>query len=400
MSITSHVGRHLVDPQRGGCDDSVMTKEIVRRALRGLRQNMNAVLPALVLLTSCAATKPEALQAPAPPDAETKVGTPKETTIKVHFGTNRAELTPAKENPLRLFTSTNSGTLHYGTINVTIDANHVPGELDKSIQLRERHQILDEKQYLENLRRDLKRGTDKKLLVFVHGYNVTFENAARRTAQLKHDLEFGGEAAFFSWPSRGSLLGYWTDEKAVIEAEPFLKEYLTKLVNESKADQIYIIAHSMGNRAFTSVFPSVPLSVNRKQIVKEVLLAAPDIDAAIFANEIAPAMASRSCTTTLYCSDKDKALWGSWLVHGFKPRAGQRVCVHPDIESVDASTVDTRVLGLGHSYYAEQVNLLTDIQGVFGGRRPPQRTETLQPSHKTPEAWLLRKKLAQQAVAR
>ena len=43
------------------------------------------------------------------------------------------------------------------------------------------------------------------ILVFLHGYNVSFEEAALRAAQISCDLKFPGLSAFFSWPSQGTL---------------------------------------------------------------------------------------------------------------------------------------------------------------------------------------------------
>jgi esterase/lipase superfamily enzyme len=45
----------------------------------------------------------------------------------------------------------------------------------------------------------------------VHGFNVSFENALRRTAQIAYDLDFDGAPFLFSWPSRDSLLSYASD---------------------------------------------------------------------------------------------------------------------------------------------------------------------------------------------
>jgi esterase/lipase superfamily enzyme len=58
--------------------------------------------------------------------------------------------------------------------------------------------------------------------VFTHGYNVSFEEAARRAAQLAFDLNFRGRVVLFSWPSCGSLLGYGADEeRALLSAHTF-----------------------------------------------------------------------------------------------------------------------------------------------------------------------------------
>ena len=52
-------------------------------------------------------------------------------------------------------------------------------------------------------------------LFFLHGYNVTFEDAAIRAAQMDCDLKVPGATAFFSWPSKGSLEGYPADEASI-----------------------------------------------------------------------------------------------------------------------------------------------------------------------------------------
>ena len=312
--------------------------------------------------------------------------------VKVHFGTNRerdAKSLDSQAPPF--FNSQNAGRLTYGTLNVTIDANHLVGDIKKSVHLYEPPAILQEHEFLRQLREDLARQSGRKLLVFVHGYNVTFENAAKRTAQIKHDLPFDGEAAFFSWPSRGNLLGYWADEKSVRETEPFLEEFLIKLARESNARSIYIIAHSMGNRAFTKVYPRVRAALAGNTPIKEIMLAAPDVDAEVFRRDLAPQLMGAGCNTTLYCSSKDKALWGSFLVHGFSKRAGQQVIGLSGLENVDASTTDTSKLGLGHSYYAEQFSLLADLRDLIRGHRPPERKSTLEESRHQRSAWLLKR---------
>ena len=312
--------------------------------------------------------------------------------VKVHFGTNRLRDAKSLESASPpFFTSQNAGTLTYGTLDVTIDANHPVGEIKKSVHLYDPPAILQEREFLRQLRADLARQSGRKLLVFVHGFNVTFEKAAKRTAQIKHDLPFDGEAAFFSWPSRGNLLGYWADEKSVRDTEPFLEQFLIKLARESNAQSIYIIAHSMGNRAFTAVYPRVRAALGGKTCIKEIMLTAPDIDAEVFRRDLAPQLMGAGCNTTLYSSTKDKALWGSFLVHGFAKRAGQEVIGLSGLENVDASSTDTSKLGLGHSYYAEQIGLLTDLRDLINGHRPPERTSTLEHHQRQPTAWMLKR---------
>ena len=42
-------------------------------------------------------------------------------------------------------------------------------------------------------------------VVFVHGFNVNFEDAVYRTAQITYDLQFDGAPFLFSWPTSGNI---------------------------------------------------------------------------------------------------------------------------------------------------------------------------------------------------
>ena len=45
----------------------------------------------------------------------------------------------------------------------------------------------------------------------MHGYNVSFDDAIFRTAQIAHDIVFDGPVVTFSWPSRGGTWDYVHD---------------------------------------------------------------------------------------------------------------------------------------------------------------------------------------------
>ena len=95
------------------------------------------------------------------------------------------------------------------------------------------------------------KSSEKDAFVFVHGFNVTFAEAARRTAQLAHDLGFNGAPILYSWPSRATLVGYVGDQDDAELTAGNLRRFLYKIVAESGARRIHLIAHSMGNRALT-----------------------------------------------------------------------------------------------------------------------------------------------------
>ena len=63
------------------------------------------------------------------------------------------------------------------------------------------------------LKGQMQRAARDDAFLFIHGYNVTFEGAARRTAQMAYDLGFNGAAVFYSWPSQGTPTAYTIDEQ-------------------------------------------------------------------------------------------------------------------------------------------------------------------------------------------
>ena len=56
----------------------------------------------------------------------------------------------------------------------------------------------------DRLREEVRDSRRKEAFVFIHGYNVAFDDAIYRTAQIAYDLSFDGPPILYSWPSRAS----------------------------------------------------------------------------------------------------------------------------------------------------------------------------------------------------
>ena len=220
----------------------------------------------------------------------------------------------------------------------------------------------------------------KSTFLFVHGYNVTFADAARRTAQITFDLRFNGEPVFYSWPSQGTTTGYTVDEANIEWAKHNMKNFLKEYLTRTKADDIYLVAHSMGNRGLTkALIDLMNENPELKDKITEIILAAPDIDADVFKRDIAPKMVSKiGKPITLYVSADDLALIASRKVHGNKRAgdAGKGVVIVKGVETIDASGVDTSFLS--HSYFATTSTIIADILDLIkSGKRATDR-ETLE----------------------
>ena len=239
-------------------------------------------------------------------------------------------------------------------------------------------QLLEESAFYDEVRAALrgKPANQQDCFVFVHGYNVTFEKAARRTAQIHFDLEFPGLPIFFSWPSRGSFADYALD-RAEVESRTWqdIQKFLVDVAKRANARRVHVLAHSMGadavSRAVRELGPE-------GQIFDQIVLAAPDIDRRVFLEEIAPRLGQHAQRATLYCSRNDLALFFSryWNSPGDPlPRAGDSTTgpiILRGLDTVDASSIRTDLLG--HSYYGDCVPLLKDVGLLLKeGLAPDQR---------------------------
>jgi esterase/lipase superfamily enzyme len=292
--------------------------------------------------------------------------------MKVFFATDR-ELS-GDRHPARLFGSAR-GQLRYGSCEVSIPRDHRMGEMESPSLLRlefrqdpEQHVVLlsadvgERDSFFSDLRQTIAASGTHSALLFIHGYRTTFEDAARRTGQLAYDLGFQGAPIFYSWPSQGKLSGYILDEANVEWSQADLATFLADVLQQSDAEHVYLIAHSMGSRALAQATASVVAA--RPELAKrlrEVILAAPDIDADVFRQQLLPALSAVPNPLTLYASSDDSALRASKAVHGYA-RAGESgagLVVAKGVETIDASNMDTGFIG--HTYFAEQRSALSDM---------------------------------------
>ena len=298
--------------------------------------------------------------------------------VTVYYATNRNRIDSTE--PVKAYGTKLEQALHYGRAVVTIPLTHTAGnlELPKLWKLQRepdpsKHFVLQSVTPLDTdaVRREMaERFTAsgaRSILLFVHGYNLGFPEAAMRTAQLAHDLKFAGLPFFFSWPSAHRVLSYWQDEEAAQLSEPMFEKLLDDLSQVPGTD-LYIVAHSMGNRIVGNVLKARVDAGKDTGKVREFLLAAPDINAALFRTVLAPKLAAMQGTrTTIYASSSDLALRASKVVHGFR-RLGETqggVFTYQGIETIDASTATQANRAYGHFYLMDNTLVLKDVRTII-----------------------------------
>ncbi|WP_198043800.1 alpha/beta hydrolase [Janthinobacterium sp. 1_2014MBL_MicDiv] len=294
--------------------------------------------------------------------------------VTVYYATDR-QYQPASRNygwqPNRA-----APYLSYGSVLVSIPEKRAPGELplppwydilsgDDAQQyvLVKGGTRLSRADFLATVKARIQAAPERRAaFIYIHGYSNSFDDAARRTAQMAVDLDIGALPVFYSWPSKGTLAGYEYDQNSVEWTQAHLQAFLADFAEHSSATDIYIIAHSMGNRPMTLALAS--LLERRPDLLplfKQVVLAAPDINADVFRDQIAPRFASLRLPATLYASANDKAIRASYNFADWDRIGDIRgpVVGIPGMELVDASAVIMNFMG--HDYFASNRVLLTDI---------------------------------------
>ena len=210
-------------------------------------------------------------------------------------------------------------------------------------------------------------------LVFIHGFNMSFDAAAQRAAKIAQALKYDGLVFVYSWPSGGRVASYTYDRESAEGAEPYLRQFLETVVKESGAKSVSIIAHSMGNQPLMDVLRDMK-SAAPEGVIGQVILVAPDVDADNFTN-LARSITGFAKGVTLYASSNDRALsvsrdfWGNYRA-GDVPVTGPLVV--PGIDTIDVTGMSTDAFALSHPGYAENNTLFQDIgQLLLYGVRPP-----------------------------
>ena len=243
--------------------------------------------------------------------------------------------------------------------------------------------------WLEGVRAHLA-GSDGRVLLYVHGYNTSFDEASERAGRIAARAGFGGPVILFSWPSHGRVGRYTWDEENALWTQPHFDALLGRLLAEALVREVVVVAHSMGNRialrSIAQLDRAKPELAGPK--IRTIVLAAPDVDRAIFERDFLPSIARRGRSTTVYVSRLDRPLRGSWAVHGYV-RAGDSGCdfldvrrgrdrrrcflsrrpppAPPNIEVVETSLVSRSVLG--HSDFVDSEAVATDLCRVLNGER-------------------------------
>ncbi|MGB8435450.1 MAG: alpha/beta hydrolase [Burkholderiales bacterium] len=237
----------------------------------------------------------------------------------------------------------------------------------------------------------------KEVVLFVHGYANTFEDAALTMGELCHYLGRELVCAIFTWPaggSRGLFLGYNVDRESGEFAVWDLKKAIRIIADTPGVERLHLVAHSRGTDVLTSALAMLAIesyigksALDRRYKIRNIVLMAPDMDADVATARVfnilsdpdlpygvAPSpqgvFAHPELHLTVYVSPDDKALSVSQYLFGSLRRLGRvdSTMFSPEeiaglrrLGIIDIVQVSGTTDYFGHSYFTSNPAVSSDL---------------------------------------
>jgi esterase/lipase superfamily enzyme len=181
----------------------------------------------------------------------------------------------------------------------------------------------------------------------------------------------------FSWPSDGALVSYTRDEADIEWSQHYLEPVIERLSRIYGPKNVNVVAHSLGSRGVFRVLQLLSRKDDKKHI-NELVLLAPDIDAAVFRAAF-PDLKKIAHRITLYSSENDQPLRLSNEVHG-NPRlgeAGENLVVIKGMDTIDVSISGGREM-TGHLYHLYNDKVRADLGVLLSAGDPVSKRPNLE----------------------
>ncbi len=224
------------------------------------------------------------------------------------------------------------GTAHFSLATVSVPPGHRAGGLETaSFGAPDRasdfavvgRRALDAEAFRDAVATHLsgRIGSNRDVLVFVHGFNTGFDEARYRLAQIVTDGGFNGVPVLFTWPSKGSLFGYGSDREAATASRDAMERLLLDLAALPDVGRVHVLAHSMGSWLAMEALREVAIAghPDLDGHLGEIILAAPDIDQGVFRQQVE--RLGPGARVSVFAATNDRALGLSGFL-AERPRLG------------------------------------------------------------------------------
>ncbi|MGJ0506198.1 MAG: alpha/beta hydrolase [Methylocystis sp.] len=218
-------------------------------------------------------------------------------------------------------------------------------------------------------------GSSRDILLYVHGFNTSLDEARFRLAQIVSDGGFAGVPVLFTWNSRGGLFNYESDKEAATVSRDALEKVLLALGRTPGVGRVHILAHSLGAWLSMETLRDVAIAghPDLDGRLGEVMLANPDIDLNVFRQQIARIDPGH---VSIFVAKNDRALTLSSRIAGARTRLGAMDPEKPEDKAAldrlgvsvhDISSFSTDFIG--HGAFAEAPDVVRRIGAHIGAPR-------------------------------
>lgn len=291
--------------------------------------------------------------------------------VPINYATSRMESVDDS-----YFSGERDDKINYGVMNVSIPKYaHRPGRIERPLRLfgiqlsadaPDKHFIIHSQIKMDkcDFYKQLSESDNSdKIIIFIHGFNVSFRDATFKAAQIKYDLKISNPILLISWPSYSKVKDYAYDKQSTISSSSIFIPLFDELENNHLFEnkEIFVLAHSMGNLLLSQILRNIQKGYSR---FKNVVLAAADITQFEFLKIYIEYYKRIFSKISLYVNENDYALKFSKLINK-DPLVGDssiEICVHADIDTIDTTGYDGKLGELYHSYYASNEMVLNDIR--------------------------------------
>ncbi len=255
---------------------------------------------------------------------------------------------------------------------VGVPPGHKPGVIERpsfGSENREKHftalgqRTVDEGNFFGEIATRLsgRVGVARDVVVFVHGFNNSYDEARFRLAQLVTDANFTGVPVLFTWPSRMQLLAYGSDKESATASRDALEKLIRDLSEVPGVGRVHVLAHSMGTWLAMEALRQNAIA-GRADLggrIGEIMLASPDIDLDVFRAQMA--RIGRVTRVSVFAARDDRALSVSSVIAGSRTRVGALNLDDPKhleeigklgVRVYDLSNIDVQDF-MRHGNYAE-----------------------------------------------
>jgi esterase/lipase superfamily enzyme len=262
------------------------------------------------------------------------------------------------------------------------------GDSDRGLQESEAERL-----FIGRIDAHLAEIRNPELVLYVHGYRVTFDEVSVLMGSFSHYLGSGAMVAF-QWPTGLNFWNYLTDCPRAERYVPDIERTIA-LLAKTRAENVSIIVYSCGSplvgEALARLRQRHPEegreALAKRYRIGSVIFAASDVDLKTFAREHVPAALDLARQVIFYYSRRDAALGFSSLIAGAS-RLGRPSIEDLTVQDMHRLAADPRLQGIdvtevrgaheqggmrGHGYWYANEWISSDITLALRFPAPPDK---------------------------